>query len=463
MLFSASSLNLTSARNGIVRLRTLIILRWLAILGQGGTIYVASEVLRLDIPVGACMLAVGASVISNIVAIAIYPENRRLTEQEVSFTLLFDITQLAFLVFLTGGLNNPFALLILAPVTVSAMTVRGKASLLICALAVILVSVLGLFHVPLRTGDGGILEMPLVFLAGFWVAIMIGIGFLAIYAGRVTSETYAMSQALLATQMALAREQKLTDLGGVVAAAAHELGTPLATIKLVSAELMEELEEGDLREDAKLIRDQAERCRHILHSMGRAGKDDRHLRNVPLSALVEGAAEPHLDRGKKVEFGYSAGENTEARMPIVLRRPEVIHGLRNLIQNAVDFAEAHVWIDAMWSPERITVRVVDDGRGYPIDLLGRIGDPFIRRRKVNTERAERPEYEGMGLGLFIAKTLLERTGAEVSFANSNPRASADSPARTGAIAEVSWPANSLMAETQSGQSRALGENTPIQI
>ncbi|MCY4333529.1 MAG: ActS/PrrB/RegB family redox-sensitive histidine kinase [Litoreibacter sp.] len=466
MLFSGTSFNEKSTRNGIVRLRTLIILRWLAILGQGGTIYVASEILRLDIPIGACMLAVGASVISNIIAIAIYPENRRLTEQEVSLTLIFDITQLAFLVFLTGGLNNPFALLMLAPVTVSAMTVRGRASLLICGLAVVLVSALGLYHVPLRTMEGAILEMPLVFLAGFWVAIMIGIGFLAIYAGRVASETYAMSQALLATQMALAREQKLTDLGGVVAAAAHELGTPLATIKLVSAELMEELQDGDLKDDAKLIRDQAERCRDILQSMGRAGKDDRHLRNVPLSALIEGAAEPHIDRGKVVKFDYSSSDDTLARMPIVRRQPEVIHGLRNLIQNAVDFAEAQVWIDAAWSDEHITVRVVDDGRGYPVDLLGRIGDPFIRRRKGKRDSAARPEYEGMGLGLFIAKTLLERTGAEVSFANASPSSlsqDGDGVARTGAIAEVRWKTQELLAEVQSGDSRGLGENTLIEI
>ncbi|MEM7470288.1 MAG: ActS/PrrB/RegB family redox-sensitive histidine kinase [Pseudomonadota bacterium] len=465
MSFSPPSFDTETARNGIVRLRTLIILRWLAILGQGGTIFVASQILRLDIPLGACVLAVGASVISNVVAIAIYPENRRLTEREVSFTLLFDLSQLSFLVFLTGGLNNPFALLILAPVTVSAMTLRGKAALFICAMAVVLVSIVGLYYIPLRTAQGAIVEMPLVFLAGFWVAIMIGIGFLAIYAGRVTSETYTMSQALLATQMALAREQKLTDLGGVVAAAAHELGTPLATIKLASAELMEELEDNpELHEDAALIREQADRCRDILQSMGRAGKDDLHLRNVPLSALLEGAAEPHVNRGKEVLFGYNSAEDEDTRMPLVLRKPEVIHGLRNLIQNAVDFAETHVWVDASWSPERISVRVIDDGRGYPVDLMGRIGDPFIRRRKRRGDTPQRPEYQGMGLGLFIAKTLLERTGAEVTFANAAPSQSGShEAARKGAIAEVSWPATSLLAHSQSGHSQALGENTLIEI
>lgn len=455
---------MTGTGTGTVRLRTLIILRWLAILGQGGTIFVASQILQLNIPVGFCMLAIGASVISNLFAIAVYPENRWLGEREVLLTLLFDLCQLSTLVFLTGGLNNPFALLILAPVTVSAMTLRTNSTLFVGALAVVLVSTLSLFYYPLQTAQGGLLEMPPMFLAGFWVAIMIGIVFLAVYAGRVTSETSSMSQALLATQMALAREQKLTDLGGVVAAAAHELGTPLATIKLVSAELMEELEDSpDLKEDAALIRGQADRCRDILQSMGRAGKDDLHLRSAPLSTLTQEAAEPHMERGKDLHFNFLGDAEQDARMPNVQRRPEVIHGLRNLIQNAVDFAKDEVWIDASWSQDQITIRVIDDGPGYPVDLLGRIGDPFLRRRRSSGDVAFRPEYEGMGLGLFIAKTLLERTGAEVSFANGTPdyEASSDT-SRRGAIAEVTWPTAALRTP-EAERSQGLGQNAPIQI
>lgn len=453
--------SVTKSRNGMVRLRTLIILRWLAVLGQGGAIFIASQMLMLDIPLGFCMLAIGASVISNLVAIAIYPQNRWLPESEVLLTLLFDLSQLAFLVYLTGGLNNPFALLILAPVTVSAMTMRTSSTLLIGAIAMLMVTALTQFHFPLLTEDGTILEMPTVFVAGFWVAIMIGIVFLAIYAGRVTAETYSMSQALLATQMALAREQKLTDLGGVVAAAAHELGTPLATIKLVSAELLEELEDRpDLKEDAALIRQQADRCRDILQSMGRAGKDDLHLRSAPLSAVVEEAAEPHRDRGKQVHLNFTADTEADGPMPTIMRKPEVIHGLRNLIQNAVDFSGEQVWIDASWSTSQIVLRVIDDGPGFPVDLLGRIGEPFLSRRRSTPDKTSRPGYEGMGLGLFIAKTLLERTGAEVIFDNGVP--GEDPAARTGAIAEVSWPSEALLAEQTNG-SHPLGENELFQI
>ncbi len=462
MTDAAGGFVLASQRAGTVRLRTLIILRWLAILGQGGAVFVADQLLLLDIPVGLCMLAIGASIISNLVAIAIYPENRWLSEREVLYILLFDITQLAALLYLTGGLNNPFALLVLAPVTVSAMTMRPQSTLFLGGLALVMVTFLVVVFVPLRTAEGAPLQMPFVFLLGFWVAMVIGIVFLAVYAGRVTAETRSMSDALLATQMALAREQKLTDLGGVVAAAAHELGTPLATIKLVSAELMEELAEvPDLKEDAALIRDQADRCRDILRSMGRAGKDDLHLRSAPLSTVIEEAAEPHQDRGKLLHFSFRGEQEEDGRMLLIARKPELIHGIRNLIQNAVDFSRGHVWIDGNWSQHHIVIRVTDDGPGYPVDLLGRIGEPFLRRRRLLNETPRRPGYEGMGLGLFIAKTLLERSGAEVTFANGGAEFSADQPRRSGAIAQVSWPTGALQTKTRD-RSEGLGENKRIE-
>jgi two-component system sensor histidine kinase RegB len=265
--------------------------------------------------------------------------------------------------------------------------------------------------------------------------------------------------------MALARAQKLNDLGGVVAAAAHELGTPLATIKLTSAELAEELgDDPDLREDALLIREQADRCRDILRSMGRAGKDDLHMRQAPLVEVIREAAEPHQERGKEIIIETGPGPGGEYTQPHILRRPEVIHGLRNLVQNAVDFARANVWIETMWTDELISVRILDDGRGFPPHILGRIGDPFMRRRRSETDRKARPEYEGMGLGLFIAKTLLERSGAELSFANgSDPYTPAtERVERGGAIVEVIWPrAQIVPMPVRPGT--PLGENRPIEI
>ncbi|MBE1286057.1 MAG: ActS/PrrB/RegB family redox-sensitive histidine kinase [Rhodobacteraceae bacterium] len=457
-----------SARQGAgnwIRLRTLILLRWVAIVGQITAISVAQSLYDLRLELGLCYLAIGVSVIGNLIAIFIFPENKRLTEFENFLMVLFDLLQLSFLLYLTGGLNNPFSLLLLAPVTVAANVMGMRSTLIIGASAIIAVTLLAEFHLPLRTAQGFILRMPDLFIFGNWIAIIIAVVFMSAYSQRINSEIRSMSDALAATHLALSREQKLTDLGGVVAAAAHELGTPLATIKLTSAELMDDLEDfPDMREDAALIREQADRCRDILRDMGRAGKDDLHLRRAPLSTVVNEAAEPHTARGKTVHFSEGPGEGGDLEQPIIQRKPEIIHGLRNLVQNAVDFARANVWVETSWTDEMIQVRITDDGRGYPPQMLGRIGDPFVRRRRTESERKARPEYEGMGLGLFIAKTLLERTGGSLKFANASESAPSPEgrPVKRGAIVTVKWKREMIEAGT-SGDRSQIGVNQRFEI
>ncbi|MFP4238618.1 MAG: sensor histidine kinase RegB [Rhodosalinus sp.] len=448
-------------RGNWIRLRTLILLRWMAITGQLTAVAIAYWGLRLDLELGLCFLLIGAAVIVNLIATFVFPETKRLSERETAALALFDILQLGLLLSLTGGLHNPFALLLLGPVTVSASVLTLRSTLLLGAVAVAAVTLLGLVHLPLRTASGEVLRTPPVLLAGTWAALVIALVFLSIYSRRISSEMHAMSDALTATQMALAREQKLTDLGGVVAAAAHELGTPLATIKLTSAELMEELgEHPELREDAALIRDQADRCRDILRSMGRAGKEDLLVKQAPLEEIVREAVEPHEDRGKRIRHALSPA--CEGPQPSVLRRPEIVHGLRNLVQNAVDFARSEVRIESGWTPDRIWIRIADDGPGFPSGVLARIGEPFMRSRRSERERAQRPGYEGMGLGLFIAKTLLERSGAELTFANGGdaPRGPGGAPALRGAIVEVAWPRRKI--DAVAGETPVpRGQNRPI--
>jgi len=452
-----------------IRLRTLILLRWMAIGGQLAAIVVADRIYQMQLPLGLCYLAVAVAILANLFAITLLPENRRLSEAEAFFTLLFDLAQLVFLIFLTGGLTNPFALLVLAPVTISASALRLRSTVLLGAIAIVLITVAALWSLPLRLADGTVLAVPRIFAFGFWLSIVIGILFLGLYSRRVATEMRSMSDALLATQMALAREQKLTDLGGVVAAAAHELGTPLATIKLASSELMAELaDRPELQADARLIREQADRCRDILRDMGRAGKDDLHLRQAPLSAALREAAEPHRSRGKRVEFSLVPRDGAPDRQPTILRRPEIIHGLRNLVQNAVDFARSTVWIEGEWTDRTVTVRIIDDGDGFPPHLIGRIGDPFVRARRADPlpdpmadpMAGARPGYEGMGLGLFIAKTLLERSGAALTFANATDPylPPEDRPERCGAVVEAVWP----MAVLAVAPGAALGENRKIE-
>ena len=447
-------------RGNWVRLRTIILLRWGAVVGQLVALFVAQQAYNLQIEMALCLLVVSVSVMGNLIAMFIFPENKRLSETENLLMVLFDLLQLALLLYLTGGLHNPFYILILGPVTVSALVLTLRSTVFLGITAILAVTLLAEFHLPLRSDQGFLLRVPDIFVFGNWVAITIAVVFLSFYSRRVTQEMHSMSDALQATQMALAREQKLTDLGGVVAAAAHELGTPLATIKLTSAELIEELEDfPELQEDARLIRQQADRCRDILRSMGRAGKDDLMLRQAPLGTVVREAAAPHMNRGKDMHFQDGQNSEDSQNQPVVLRRPDLVHGLRNLLQNGVDFARANVWVETTWDEDTVSVRIMDDGMGYPPSMMGRIGDPFMRLRRTEPERSQRPEYEGMGLGLFIAKTLLERSGAELSFANGRDPylVSGEQPEKCGAIVEVVWPRAKIDARSAEN-AVPMGEN-----
>ncbi len=405
-----------SARSNWIKLRTLVLVRWFAIAGQLLALTAAHLFVGIEVPWVLCGLVVGASVLVNLVAITSFPGSRRLRESEAVGVLAFDVFQICVLLALTGGIHNPFVLLVLAPVTIATSALPSRVTAALAGLAIVLVTLMAFFYLPLTLEDGRNLFMPDIFAFGLWIAIVIGVGFIAVYNQRVTAEMTSMSEALLATQMALAREQKLTDLGGVVAATAHELGTPLATIKLVSAELMEELDnDDDLYADASLIRDQAVRCSDILRSMGRAGKDDVHLRSAPWRAVVEEAADPHLARGPVVAFHVDpSGSDGD---PLILRKPEIIHGIRNIVQNAVDFAQFKVDVRIGWSDTQIFVSIKDDGEGFSPTVIDRLGDPFVRRRRGAGHSSQRAGYEGMGLGLFIAKTLLERSGATLRFQN----------------------------------------------
>ncbi len=455
---------LSSNRNNWMRQRTFVVLRWVAILGQITAILIASLWIGLDLPLELCLAVIGISVALNIVATILFPANNRLSEKNAFYTLSFDLLQLAALLYLTGGLSNPFSVLLLAPVIVSASTLSARSTALLGTAFVILSAVLLESYIPLQLSDGTLVSPPRLMIFGSWVALTVAVVFLAIYARRVAVETYTMSEALTATRLALGREQQLTALGGVVAAAAHELGTPLATIKLVARELADELSDmKELSQDAELIASQADRCRDILRGMGRRGKDDILVQSSAISVIVEEAAEPHIDRGKQVHFqsGAMGKPESPAPQPEIRHMPELIHGLRNLIQNAVDFSSANVWIDVSWDQSDLRITISDDGSGYPPELLGRIGDPFLHRRTgVIPQKDPRKGYEGMGLGLFIAKTLLEGSGADISFDNAEDLGNAAVHSSTGAVVTIEWKLSDIVVP-KSERRGPLGDNQPF--
>lgn len=407
-----------------IRMRTLVLLRWFAIAGQMAAVVVAHG-MGIRFPMTPVLALIAAAIAMNLWEGLMPP--RRASARMAVVHLSFDVVQISTLMALTGGLANPFALLVLAPVTVAAATLNSRQIVALGLATMVLISLASLFGVPLRDSQGRELMLSPILALGHWTALMIGVVFFAGYAHRVTAELQATSNALFATQMALAREQRLQHLGGVVAAAAHEMGTPLATIKLIAAELADDLRDRpDLRADAIALRDSAVRCGEILRSMGRAGKDDLHLRSAPLRAVLEDAAQPHAGRGPVVEIRASG--------PEIRRDPAITHALRNLIQNAVDFAASRVVVESQLGNGWLAVTIRDDGPGYPPALLARIGDPYLTSRRG----AQRHGYEGMGLGLFIAKTLLERSGARLGFANGGP----------GAVVTVRWPLDRILADAR---------------
>jgi len=461
-----------------IRLRTLLTLRWMTVGGQLAAVLIAELTIGLRPPLELCFATISASVWFNVVATLIHPASKRLSEREAMLSMLFDLTQLSFLLALTGGLNNPFALLLLTPVTISATILTLRSTVILGALSVLAATVLVFHHAPLTFSNGEVFSLPDLFIDGYWAAITVGVIFLAVYARRVTEEIHAMNLALAATHAALERERRLEAIGGLAAAAAHELGTPLATIKLASAELARELaDKPEAYEDLELIRKQANRCREILADMSRGGRDDAHIKLAPISAVVDEAAEPHAMLGKEiiVRVGGQLVEDTRGEQPMVRRDPEIVHGLRNFIQNAVGFAESKVWVDIDYDDETLKIAIGDDGPGFPGELIDRLGDPYVTTRgrgvrRAQTEGARRDGgYQGMGLGLFIAKTLLQRTGAKISFSNGiqrrkmsrarvRPQLGPDQP--TGAIVEITWPLSRLAASKLESR-KPLGINLPF--
>ena len=337
----------------------------------------------------------------------------------------------AALLFVTGGLGNPFAILLLVPVIVSATTLAPLPTMLLGAIVVVTATVLAFSHLPLPWHPGEALSLPWIYTVGVWVALVSACAFTGTYAFRVAEEARLLARALNATEMVLAREQHLSALDGLAAAAAHELGTPLATIALVARELEREMA-GDERhaEDIALLNSQAQRCRDILAKLtSMSGELDQAIARQPLSSLVEEVVEPYRAFGTEIAMLKPRGEGPE---PVGRRNPAIIQALANLVENAVDFAEARVEIGTAWNDREVSMTVSDDGQGFTPAILARIGEPYVTTRGPAGDDRAHHEAGGLGLGLFIAKTLLERTGARLTFRNNEP------PQR-GAMVRVVWP------------------------
>jgi two-component system sensor histidine kinase RegB len=415
---------------GRVRLRALTRIRWAAIAGQLAALFLVRFGLNWPLPMDSALAVVGASVALNLAMAFRRPEQGRLKEWEAAAYLAFDTLQLALLLYLTGGLTNPFALLFLGPVTVSATVLTRRATAILCALVIICATTLMFDHLPLPWSAVG-LELPGLYVWGLWAAVVTGTLFLAVYAGSLAAEGRRMSNALSATQLALAREQQLSAVGGLAAAAAHELGSPLSTILVTATELSREMPaDGPYAEDINILRVEASRCRQILAELAlQPATDDSGdpFTQTLLSAMVRAAADRHREAG--IALDIDAASDDDSSEPVVANSPEFNHGLGNIVQNAVQFARDSVAIRVAWSAETITVTVRDDGPGFAPAVLDRVGEPYISGRGDGH----------LGLGIFIAQALLQRTGGRLVVGNlRGPGGRVD-----GGEVAITWPRASL--------------------
>lgn len=411
-----------------VRLDTILRLRWLAALGQLTAIFIVAHGLEFEFPIIACVAVVGVSALLNLALQIAFNPMQRLEPFHAAALLALNIVELAALLFLTGGLQNPFSFLFLAPVLISATVLPIRLTFGLGLLAVACASALVFFHLPLPWDSEDPLVLPPIYLLGVWLSIVLALGVTSLYAFQAAEEARKLSDALAATELVLTREQHLTQIDGLAAAAAHELGTPLSTIFLISRELEKTVDaDNPLASDLKTLREQAQRCRDILAKITQLSSSGAPFDRMKLSTLIEEAVAPHRDFGVAIKVRLAVAATSE---PIGARNPAVLYGVGNILENAVDFARTTVEVNAWWNAETVEIVISDDGPGIAPDLLKRIGEPYLSRRR-SADEADR-ERTGLGLGVFIARTLLERAGARVSFSN---RTFPDH----GAVVQIVWP------------------------
>jgi two-component system, sensor histidine kinase RegB len=396
-----------------VRLDTLLRLRWLAVIGQIAAVLVVQYGLEFDVPIWPCLTVIALSAWINVVLRVRFGITKRLEPDRAAWLLAFDIAVLAILLSLTGGLQNPFAFLFLGPVLISATALPARMTLMLAGFAIACATLLVFFHYPLPWSAEEPLELPPLYVMGVWLAILLSIGFISIYAWQIIEESRQLADALAATELILTREQHLSQLDGLAAAAAHELGTPLSTIVVVAKELELAIEPNSPHaDDVRLLREQAHRCREILGKLTELPGAGEPFERMKLSALIEEVVAPHRN------FGVTIGvvmPTERASEPVGARNPAILYGLGNLLENAVDFAREHVQVAAAWNQESVSVTISDDGPGFPPEVMDRIGEPYVTSRRRRMRAAA--ETTGLGLGFFIAKTLLERSGATLTLEN----------------------------------------------
>ncbi len=400
-----------------LKLATSIRLRWLAVFGQTGAIIFVYYFLKFELPIIWCFVPIILSANLNITLALLFPSSNRLKPVYATSLLAYDILQLSTIFYFTGGLQNPFIFLFIVPVCVSATILPRNFTIFLGLLAVFVISILGIYYEPLPWSNTGAFSVPDLYLIGLWSSVILVMLFLAIYIRQISNESHAMFAALSATELMLEREQKLSALDGLASAAAHELGTPLSTITLVAKELKIELKDRpEVNEDLELLMSQATRCRSILADLQlRKNEINDSFLDFEITEMMDNLISSH--RMAEIDIAVEIYIENDSPAPTLCQNPAFLYALGNLINNAAEFANSKVIIELAWSDKAVCIHIADDGAGFSDEILDQLGEPFISSRKASTTSMQSGEYHGMGLGFFIAKTVLERSGARMLVGN----------------------------------------------
>ncbi len=408
---------------------TLTILRYIAIIGQFIAINVVFFYLNLEFPIKASLIVVFIGLLTNLY-LQFKVKANQLKDTYASLFLLYDLFQLAILLYLTGGIFNPFSILLIIPAIVSSTFLSMGTTIILGFITSLILFTLTHYYLPLP----GLLlenfEVPSFYKFGILISILIGLIFLSYFGIRFAGETKKRSEALNKLQEVIAKEYELESLGGQAAAAAHSLGTPLATIAVVAKELKKEIGDNkDVSKDIDLLISQTKRCSEILKKISKKQiEEDIFLSSIKLEDLLEEIIDSFKETSsKKIELV----SNDDSNKINIERTPEIIYGLRNFIGNAVKFSKSRVKIDLMSNLEKIEIKINDDGPGIPDDIIKKIGEPYIKSKS-----AELNSNSGLGLGTFLGKTLLEKQGAKLLFRRNNDLG--------GALVIISWNPKSLV-------------------
>tara|TARA_B100000575_G_scaffold283033_1_gene275458 strand:- start:18 stop:1304 length:1287 start_codon:yes stop_codon:yes gene_type:complete len=391
---------------------TLTILRYIAIIGQFFALNIVYFYLSLPFPIELSYLIIFLGLLTNIY-LQFGIKINQLKDLYAAIFLIYDLIQLSFLLYLTGGIFNPFSFLLIIPAIVSSTFLSMGTTIILGFVTSLLLLVISFFHLPLPGEDMNLLHFPDFYKIGIIISILIGLMFLSYFGIRFAGETKKRSEALNKLQEVIAKEYELESLGGQAAAAAHSLGTPLATIAVVAKELKKEIGDNkDVSKDIDLLISQTKRCSEILKKISKKQiEEDIFLSSIKLEDLLEEIIDSFKETSSKKIDLILDNDNNKINIE---RTPEIIYGLRNFIGNAVKFSKSKVKISLNSDPNKIEIKINDDGPGIPDDIIKKIGEPYIKSKSI-----ELNSNAGLGLGTFLGKTLLERQGANLSFRSNN--------------------------------------------